>query len=270
MSSFQTPLILQFLDRQHSNHRFKVVEEFKYLVGKKYNPETKTLEEDIITVKPETSTDFASIPWFLWSILPPTGRYGKAAVIHDYLYEYRLRPRKEADKIFLNAMKELGVPGWKRNIMYCAVRCFGPRYTVAKEKENPLLLEFIYDPETNHHFRLTQPFKYNIGTETHPREITVPSDFTTDFATIDQFFWSILPPIGLHGKAAVIHDYLYSQEAIASGISHSKKEADAIFKQAMKKLGVTKWKRVVLFLHASWCRRYPKNSVIKSTAPTAS
>ncbi|EFP5746686.1 DUF1353 domain-containing protein, partial [Salmonella enterica] len=33
--------------------------------------------------------------------------------------------KKEADKIFLDGMTVLGVPKWKRIVMYLAVRIFG-------------------------------------------------------------------------------------------------------------------------------------------------
>lgn len=75
-------------------------------------------------------TDFASSPRLLWSLVPPTGRYTKAAVLHDYLYskdeELELNiSRKQADKIFLNAMQVLGVKKWRAYAMYFAVRIFG-------------------------------------------------------------------------------------------------------------------------------------------------
>ena len=38
-------------------------------------------------------TDFASIPRPLWSILPQWGRYGNAAVVHDFGYWTQTRPR---------------------------------------------------------------------------------------------------------------------------------------------------------------------------------
>jgi len=84
------------------------------------------------------NSDLASIPRFLWPILPPTGVYDKAAILHDYLYRrgvvYKLnqgpyRPkREEADKIFYSAMKSLDVPWWKRKLMYHSVRAFGSKY----------------------------------------------------------------------------------------------------------------------------------------------
>ncbi|EOB5139186.1 DUF1353 domain-containing protein, partial [Salmonella enterica] len=58
-------------------------------------------------------------------LLPPDGKYAKAAIIHDYMYDNALRTKKEADRIFLDGMIVLGVPKWKRMIMYWAVRWFG-------------------------------------------------------------------------------------------------------------------------------------------------
>ncbi|EJX4926719.1 DUF1353 domain-containing protein, partial [Salmonella enterica] len=60
-----------------------------------------------------------------WILLPPDGKYAKAAIIHDYLYDNALRTKKEADLIFLDGMTVLGVPRWKRMVMFWAVRMFG-------------------------------------------------------------------------------------------------------------------------------------------------
>lgn len=70
-------------------------------------------------------TDFASIPRPLWAILPRWGKYGNAAVIHDYCYWEQSRPRKEADLIFREAMGVLEVPAFTAGLMYWAVKLFG-------------------------------------------------------------------------------------------------------------------------------------------------
>jgi len=72
-------------------------------------------------------TDFASVPRFFWRIVPPWGRYARAAVAHDYLYRQEIGTKRRADKAFLYLMERLGVPGWKRRAMYWAVRMFGGR-----------------------------------------------------------------------------------------------------------------------------------------------
>ncbi len=67
-------------------------------------------------------TDLASIPRLLWRLLPPIGKYDKAAVVHDYLYQFNGVTRKEADSILLEAMTVLGVGKWTRRTIYAGVR----------------------------------------------------------------------------------------------------------------------------------------------------
>jgi hypothetical protein len=71
-------------------------------------------------------TDLASVPSWAWSSgIRPEGRYAYAAIIHDYLYWTRERPRKEADEIFLMAMVDSKVDEDLRQRIYTAVRRFG-------------------------------------------------------------------------------------------------------------------------------------------------
>ncbi len=71
------------------------------------------------------ATDFASIPRPFWAILPKWGKYGNAAVIHDFLYFRQDLPRKEADDVLREAMVVLKVVLWQRFVIYHAVRWFG-------------------------------------------------------------------------------------------------------------------------------------------------
>jgi len=70
-------------------------------------------------------TDLASIPRIFWWLLPPFGKYGKAAVLHDWCYSQGIHTKLWADNIFMEAMKVLEVPSWKVAIMYRMVRWFG-------------------------------------------------------------------------------------------------------------------------------------------------
>ena len=72
-------------------------------------------------------TDFASVPRALWMIYPRWGTYGYAAIVHDLLYKDVAfkGSRLMADKIFYEAMLELGVPDTRASILYYAVRIFG-------------------------------------------------------------------------------------------------------------------------------------------------
>lgn len=84
-------------------------------------------------------TDFASIPWPASYLISPFGDHAEAAVIHDWLYavgsgadpsdsDYKgkvQRARLDADLTFYRAMRESGVPLWRRRIMFGAVRLGG-------------------------------------------------------------------------------------------------------------------------------------------------
>lgn len=78
-----------------------------------------------IVVPAGFETDFASIPRFFHRLIPKNGLYDKAAVIHDYLYSTGVVAKQDADLVFFEAMLVLGVPSWKRNVMYLAVHWFG-------------------------------------------------------------------------------------------------------------------------------------------------
>ena len=67
-------------------------------------------------------TDFASVPTIFQWLIPRSGRYTKAAVLHDHLW--RKEPdlsRADADGIFRRAMADLRVPFLRRWLMWAAV-----------------------------------------------------------------------------------------------------------------------------------------------------
>lgn len=83
-----------------------------------------------IVVPADYITDCASVPRALWGIFPPLGRYQKAAIIHDWLYDTHHAnihdlTRAQCDEIFLEVMRATDV-GWRtRYTMYYAVRVAG-------------------------------------------------------------------------------------------------------------------------------------------------
>jgi hypothetical protein len=144
LSSFTSPLIIT---PEPDGINFKLIQEFDYDVGVLGSGDTIHVPADFIT-------DFASIPqtlicliglaamfaaawlglWlsivgaiiiFLVVRLPNFGKYGKAAVLHDYLYLTHGRTRHEADDIFKEAMLVSCVSTWEAVMMWAAVRLFG-------------------------------------------------------------------------------------------------------------------------------------------------
>lgn len=92
-----------------------------------------TSNHGTIAVPAGFNTDGASIPQVFWNIIGPFGPYFASAIIHDFLYSksgffrYPHITRKQADDIFLEGMKKLGVAWWQRRSMHLAVRTFGWR-----------------------------------------------------------------------------------------------------------------------------------------------
>ena len=123
MSSFTSPLELEYIDGK------------SWLLKAPFVYELGSLGSGIsITVPEFFVTDFASIPRGLWNLFPPTGEYGKAAVIHDYLYrrgyiedhgKFRYPDRGEVDAIFRDASAVLGVNRATRWTMWLALRGAG-------------------------------------------------------------------------------------------------------------------------------------------------
>ncbi len=115
MSRFTSILLLSPLADSQTR---VLMREFGYDVGAEGR-------QDQITVPVGFETDFASVPRPFWAILPKWGKYGNAAVIHDWLYWEQERPRPAADAVLLEGMVVLGVSAVVRQTIYTAVRLFG-------------------------------------------------------------------------------------------------------------------------------------------------
>jgi Protein of unknown function (DUF1353)/Bacterial SH3 domain len=77
-----------------------------------------------------TVTDGASIPSALWSLVgaPFSGKYRKAAVIHDHFVRTKYRSWSDTHNVFHEAMIDSGVSKSKAMLMWAAVYRFGPRW----------------------------------------------------------------------------------------------------------------------------------------------
>ena len=104
---------------------------------------------------------------------------------------------------------------------------------------NPLIVEKIGDNQ----WKLHTPFTYQIRAG---EAVRVPEGFVTDFASIPQAFWSILPPHGQYAAAAVVHDFLYKHH------KYTRKRSDQIFKEGMKVLGVNWLVRWIMYQAVRW------------------
>lgn len=78
-----------------------------------------------ITVPRWFLTDFASIPPILQGVLKKNGNSKPAAVLHDALYKWQIKPRIDCDRIFRAALLAYGVPARGARLYYLGVRAGG-------------------------------------------------------------------------------------------------------------------------------------------------
>lgn len=103
-----------------------------------------------------------------------------------------------------------------------------------------------------HEWELLEPVSYYLREE-GGETVVVPRGFRTDFASVPRPFWFWVAPWGRHGRAAVLHDFLYQLGSITapdgSRRRPGKAEADRIFREAMEVLD-----REILTNHTFWGR----------------
>ncbi|QYR65715.1 DUF1353 domain-containing protein [Fusobacterium animalis] len=130
---------------------------------------------------------------------------------------------------------------------------------------SPLLTE----PLADNKWILKEEYKYEINGFV----ITVPKGFITDLASVPRILWIFFPPFGKYTRAAIIHDYLYSE---LNDTFINRYWADKIFIFIMKEHGVSAYKRVSMyravrmFGEPSWKRKiknegYTEQAVIDHT-----
>jgi hypothetical protein len=97
-----------------------------------------------ITVPAGYITDLASVPRFPLAYWLTGGKAKLASVPHDFLCETKLVSREMADKVFLEAAELAGVPGWRRSVMWTAVRAYGALSGKDTPEQKPIKPEDFY------------------------------------------------------------------------------------------------------------------------------
>ncbi len=107
------------------------------------------------------------------------------------------------------------------------------------------------------HWELLEEFIYDLGYKGSDFNIRVPKGFITDFASVPKFLWWLISNWGKHGKAAVLHDWLYKIHMtqfrptrpgyLGEPRAITREWADAVLLEAMEVLGVTPWKMNLIY-----------------------
>ena len=70
-------------------------------------------------------SDGATTPKWTRLWFPKVARYLPAAIVHDYMYDFGIGTKVQADKLFRVNLKRCGVGKVRRFFMYYAVKWFG-------------------------------------------------------------------------------------------------------------------------------------------------
>lgn len=127
MGGILGPLRVEKLD---DGRTWMVLESFRY-----YLEWPATADGLFVDVPASFLTDFASVPALGKPFIDPVGKIGKAAVVHDKLYQapvinaggktsYPLS-RAQCDQVFRDAMQACGVGWLERQTAWLAVRAGG-------------------------------------------------------------------------------------------------------------------------------------------------
>ena len=81
-----------------------------------------------IVIPVNFTTDFASVPWLLWGVIPTTGNHNLAALVHDYLYYSRYQNRLFCDRELFYWLRKTGSNKLKAYLMYWTVRVWGAKW----------------------------------------------------------------------------------------------------------------------------------------------
>lgn len=95
-----------------------------------------------ITVPPGYVTDFASVPRIPIAFLLFGGRANTAAVVHDWLYTTGILPKRTADAVFYEAMRDTGINWWNAWWMWLGVALGGGHaWRVSRADSHPKLFD---------------------------------------------------------------------------------------------------------------------------------
>lgn len=71
-------------------------------------------------------TDLGTFPWWIGWRIKKLDKHNLATVVHDYMLQHREEfpefNRKDIDRIFREALKDLGVPDYECKLLYAGVR----------------------------------------------------------------------------------------------------------------------------------------------------
>lgn len=133
MSAFLTPLRMEKADDE--SDQWILTDSLIY---------QSDVAKQTFVVPKDFRTDLASVPRLPIVFWLTGATSEKAAVVHDWLYSTRTVSRKMADEVLAEASKVMGVPAWRRGLMWLGVRVGGGAYWDEKPAKDAAPAQDIY------------------------------------------------------------------------------------------------------------------------------
>lgn len=103
-------------------------------------------------------------------------------------------------------------------------------------------------------WRLEEPYALKI----RGHRIRIPKGFEFDLASVPRPLWWLIAPFELSIAAPLLHDFLYRyagrppEGTVKPPTIYTRKEADRLFLNIMKREGIAGWRRLLAYLGSRW------------------
>jgi len=110
----------------------------------------------------------------------------------------------------------------------------------------PFTTRLLVTPAADRTWRLAEPLVYKGSHDTW----TIPKGYVTDYASVPPIAAWLIPTYGRWTRAAIVHDYLLTEELPAGRICSI--DADGVFRRILRELGVSTPRRWLMWAGVRW------------------
>ncbi|WP_162794178.1 DUF1353 domain-containing protein [Runella rosea] len=91
-------------------------------------------------------------------------------------------------------------------------------------------------------WEVVQPVRVRCSLNDYGR-FMIPAGYVSDFASVPQLFFWLIPPHGRTANACVVHDYLYEHKPVKA----TRREVDLFWRELLKQCNVPAWQVWIMY-----------------------
>lgn len=99
-------------------------------------------------------------------------------------------------------------------------------------------MPFLGTPMLRQYNARTWQLVSTLDYEGESQTFTIPRGYITDFASVPRALMFLVPPYGAYTRAAILHDWLITDELSKDAPSVTSREVDGLFRRVMREEGV--------------------------------